>query len=52
MPAPTIPPTTIVVNAKRESFCVVSDAIDASRVPAAYGRAMVQILFIRSASRA
>ena len=52
MPAPTMPPTTIVVSAKSESFCVVSDAIDASRVPAAYGRAMVQIRSIRSANRA
>ena len=43
---------TIVVNAKRESFCVVSGAIDASRMPAVYGRAMVQIRFIRSASQA
>ena len=52
IPAPTIPPTTIVVNAKRESFCVVSDAIYASRLPAACGRAMVQIRSIRSANRA
>ena len=51
MPAPTIEPTTIAVNAKSESFCVVSDAIAPSSVPA-YGRAMVQIRFIRSASRA
>jgi hypothetical protein len=27
IPAPTIPPTTIVVNANRDSFCVVAEAI-------------------------
>jgi hypothetical protein len=51
IPAPTIPPTTIVVNAKRESFCVVPDAIDHSSVPACR-RAAVKIRFIKSASRA
>src|ERR1700722_2833690 len=31
MPAPTMPPTTMVVRANSESFCVCSGAIESSR---------------------
>jgi len=30
MPAPTIPPTTIIVSANRESFCVLGAAAEVS----------------------